>query len=67
MRQHFSKAYAFLDDDSGAVTTDFVVLTAAICTLGAVVVLTVVTGAQATSNATRNALSSAELPDVGSH
>ena len=30
---------SFLTDESGAVTVDFVVLTAAICTLGLVVVL----------------------------
>ena len=55
----------FLADDSGAVTTDFVVLTAAICTLGAAIVLTVITGAQVTSDATRDSLSSAELPEIG--
>lgn len=36
MKSYLTK---FLQDDDGAITVDFVVLTAAICTLGLIVVL----------------------------
>lgn len=55
----------FWKDQTGAVTVDFVVLTAAICTLGAAIVLTVLIGLQHVSTVTSDSLSSAELVEVG--
>ncbi|WP_071797614.1 hypothetical protein [Natronohydrobacter thiooxidans] len=61
----FLKLKDFGEDQSGAVTVDFVVLTAAICTLGAAIVLTVITGAQHVGDSTSESLSSAELAPIG--
>lgn len=61
----FSKLKRFGADQSGAVTVDFVVLTAAICTLGAAIAITVITGARHVSDSTSESLSSAELPLIG--
>lgn len=57
--------HEFLADDSGAVTVDFVILTAAICTLGAAIVLTVIGGANHIGDETSTSLSSATLDPVG--
>lgn len=55
----------FIKDDSGAVSVDFVVLTAAICTLGVAISLTLIPGVRHVSETTSESLSSAELPLVG--
>jgi len=47
MKDNFA---AFFADEDGAITVDFVVLTAAICTLGLVVVLAISGGAIALAN-----------------
>jgi len=65
MNNSFLEWARFLNDDSGAVTTDFVVLTAAICTLGFIVATEVFRGAQNAIDATSDALSSAELAPIG--
>ena len=46
----------FLKDEDGAITVDFVVLTAAIVTLGLVVGGTIAAGAEGLNNKTVNAL-----------
>ena len=55
----------FLRNDAGAVTVDFVVLTAAICTLGAAVVFTVTRGSELAAERIGSSLQSAEIPPVG--
>ena len=55
----------FWKDQTGAVTVDFVILTAAICTLGAAIVLTILIGLQHVSTVTSDSLSSAELAPIG--
>ena len=46
----------FLNDDEGAITVDFVVLVAAICTLGLVVVTSISRGAVDLANDVENFL-----------
>lgn len=65
MNNNFPTWARFLNDESGAVTTDFVVLTAAICTLGVIVATMAFRGAQHTIDATSDSLSSAELAPIG--
>ncbi len=55
----------FLSDDAGAVTVDFVILTAAICTLGAAIVLTVIGGARDVGDTTTSSLTTATIDPVG--
>lgn len=57
----------FLADESGAVTVDWVVLTAAICTLGAIVVFTISSGVMTVADASGDSLGTAELAPVGHH
>ncbi|MCC5955861.1 MAG: hypothetical protein JJU07_07155 [Natronohydrobacter sp.] len=59
------KLRKFGADQSGAVTVDFVVLTAAICTLGATIAITVIAGTRHVGDTTSESLSSAELPLIG--
>ena len=54
----------FASDSDGAVTVDWVVLTAAVLTLGAIVGASVSTGAETMASNTGNALSAATVPDV---
>jgi len=59
MRADFDMALtlkAFLQDDDGAITVDFVVLTAAICILGFLVVTSVSAGTIGLTNNIVNAL-----------
>lgn len=51
----------FRKDESGAVTVDFVVLTAAICTLGLVVVVAISGGATDLANDIENFLLNVEV------
>ncbi|MFA8441285.1 hypothetical protein [Yoonia sp.] len=51
-----------ITDEGGAVTVDFVVLTAAICTLGLVVVGTFSPGATALANDIEAALDNVDTP-----
>lgn len=55
----------FLSCEQGAITVDFVVLTASICTLGAIVAFMVFSGAKVTMEATSDALSTATLAPIG--
>lgn len=52
----------FLSDDDGAITVDFVVLTAAICTLGLLVLLIFTPGATALANDIQAFLANVETP-----
>lgn len=54
----------FAKDETGAITVDWVVLTAAILTLGAVVVFSVRSGAQEMADNTGQVLADAEPPAV---
>lgn len=63
--RHPSGLKDFVSDETGAVTVDFVVLTAALCTLGFLAAIMVFNGAQHTIDATSDALSSAELAPIG--
>jgi len=56
---------SFQADETGAVTTDFVVMTAAICTLGVLVGTMVYRGVQHTIDESSDALSTAELTPIG--
>lgn len=58
MKKWLSK---FRRDESGAVTVDFVVLTAAICTLGLVVVVAISGGATDLANGIENFLLNIEV------
>ncbi len=51
---------SFINDDHGAITVDFVVLTAAICTLGLVVVTAISGGATGLANDTEEFLENTE-------
>jgi Flp pilus assembly pilin Flp len=53
---------AFLNDEDGAITVDFVVLTAAICTLGLIVVQTFSGGTTDLANDIEVAMDNVELP-----
>ena len=64
---HHSYAQNFFADESGAVTVDWVVLTAAICTLGAIVVFAISSGVMTVADASGDSLSTLELPPVGHH
>ena len=52
---------AFSDDEDGAITVDFVVLTAAICTLGLIVILLFSGGATDLANDIKLALDNIDL------
>ena len=52
---------SFLNDEEGAVTVDFVVLVAAICTLGLVVVVIISTGAVDLANDIEDFLNNVEV------
>lgn len=60
LMKHFLSA--FLQDDDGAITVDFVVLTAAICTLGLVIVLTFTGGATGLANDVEAFLGNVPVP-----
>ncbi len=51
----------FLSDEDGAITVDFVVLVAAICTLGLVIVLIISGGATDLANDIENFLGNIEV------
>jgi len=51
----------FVNDESGAITVDFVVLVAAICTLGLVIVVIISSGAVDLSNDIENFLDNVEV------
>ncbi len=57
---------SFAADESGAVTVDWVVLTAAIVGLGIAVVASVRTGTTSVGEQINTSLSSATIPDLGS-
>ena len=52
---------SFLNDEEGAVTVDFVVLVAAICTLGLVVVVIISSGAVDLANDIEDFLNNVEV------
>jgi hypothetical protein len=56
---------AFRDDDAGAVTVDWVVLTAAIVGLGLAVVASVRTGANSVASQIQTSLSSGTVASLG--
>ena len=60
----FAMIENFRNDESGAVTVDWVVLTAAIVGLGLAVVASVRTGANSVANEIQSSLSAAELNDL---
>ncbi|TVP70969.1 MAG: hypothetical protein EA339_11385 [Rhodobacteraceae bacterium] len=55
----------FAYDETGAVTVDFVVLTAAIFTLGATVVFAVISGSENFANTTSESLETISVPEIG--
>lgn len=55
----------FRNDESGAVTVDWVVLTAAIVGLGIAVVASVSTGVETVATAIEDSLDSATIADLG--
>jgi len=59
MKQFFSD---FLQNEDGAITVDFVVLTAAICTLGLIIVVTFTGGATGLANDVEAFLGNVEVP-----
>ena len=59
MKQFFSD---ILQDEDGAITVDFVVLTAAICTLGLIIVLTFTGGATGLANDVEAFLGNVQTP-----
>lgn len=61
----YEKIKAFAFDDSGAVTVDWVVLTAAIVGLGMVVIVSVRDGTRDVSEKIGASLTTASIDDVG--
>ena len=60
----FANIKTFAADESGAVTVDWVVLTAAIVGLGIAVVASVRTGTTSVASEISNSLDAGELPDL---
>ena len=60
-----SKLSSFVSNESGAVTVDWVVLTAAIVGLGLAAVTAVRSGTSALGNQVRNSLTSASVAQLG--
>ncbi len=61
----FANIKTFAADESGAVTVDWVVLTAAIVGLGIAVIASVRTGTQDIGNTIQESLTSATIADLG--
>ena len=61
----FANIKTFAADESGAVTVDWVVLTAAIVGLGIAVIASVRTGTESVGNQIQASLSSAEIDQLG--
>jgi len=61
----FANIKTFAADESGAVTVDWVVLTAAIVGLGIAVVASVRTGTTNVGNQIKTSLNSATIPNLG--
>ena len=56
--------YKFLKDEEGAVTVDFVVLTAAIVVLGLLVLLAISIGAEGLANDIQNTMDNIVIPST---
>ncbi|NBB97692.1 MAG: hypothetical protein GVY34_05895 [Alphaproteobacteria bacterium] len=61
----FANIKTFAADESGAVTVDWVVLTAAIVGLGIAVVASVRNGTTSVGNQIQSSLTSATIPELG--
>ena len=60
-----NRVFSFLADESGAVTVDWVVLTAAIVGLGLAVITSVRSGVQSLGTDIQNSLTSASVASLG--